>query len=78
MERTAIPMDPYGAAIAEKGTEKELLLDKTNKMSHNHDPIPASKSAVFAPFPHRFRTVFHTVFSQQFSRFGLQLFVFQV
>ena len=40
MERTAIPMEPYGAAMAEKGTEKEPLLDKTKKMSHNHDPIP--------------------------------------
>ena len=40
MEHTTIPMEPYGAAMAEKGTEKEPLLDKTNKMSHNHDPIP--------------------------------------
>ena len=64
MERTAIPMDPYGAAMAEKGTEQEPLLDKTNKMSHNHDPIPASKSAVFAPFTHRFpHRIFTTVFS---------------
>ena len=38
-------MEPYGAAMVEKGTEIEPLLNKTNKMSHNHDPIPASKSA---------------------------------
>ena len=26
MERTAIPMEPYGTAMIEKGTEKEPLL----------------------------------------------------
>ena len=51
MERTAILMEPYGTAMAEKGAEKEPLLDTTESVgNHNHDLIPPSqKKTLFSP-----------------------------